>query len=268
MKDAKAVIDDHKEQYKAYGDRYGVKGLDGRLLREIDPAGMLAIKDTREIIMDGAEPAVRRAYPGAELDRESQYVEDLRGFMDGLIDLTNKLHVGAVWSKADDLKKADTTDVRMWLLMAYACKEAKDKDYTADEYVADFDRVKKVLSETPIKDAVAEMHSRAGSYFSVESYKGKDVPFSDKDAFLYMAIAGHKFGVVQAGDIYFVGADELDFGAFADEHGLSAVDKEDRGRMATFYQKNGKDVVKKLYPGLAIVFGGKDMAMELALKHK
>ena len=34
--------------------------------------------------------------------------------------------------------------------------------------------------------------------------------------------------------------------------------------MATFFQKDGVDVVKKLYPGLAIVFGDEELALRLA----
>jgi len=73
---------------------------------------------------------------------------------------------------------------------------------------------------------------------------------------------------VKAGDLFFVGANELDFDSLAEERGLETVEREDRGRVCTFYQKEGVDTIKKLYPGFGIVFGDAVLACELALKYR
>ena len=97
-----------------------------------------------------------------------------------------------------------------------------------------------------------------------ERFIKKDgVPFSEEDAFIYMAIAGEKYGVCKAGDLYFVGANELDYSVL-EEDGLAVIEREDRESISTFFQKDGKDVVKKLYLGLAIVFGDEQLAIKLA----
>ena len=89
------------------------------------------------------------------------------------------------------------------------------------------------------------------------------MPFSQEDAFLHMAIAGEKYGVCKAGELYFVGADKLDY-SILEKEGLVSVEKEDRGQITTFYQKDGKDVVKIKNPGYAIVFGDEELALKLA----
>ena len=97
-----------------------------------------------------------------------------------------------------------------------------------------------------------------------EKFVMKDgVPFSTEDAFLHMAIAGKKFGVCKSGEMYFAGADKLDYSVLEKE-GLTMIEKEDRGRMAKFYEKDGVDKVKMLYQGLAIVFGDEALAERLA----
>jgi len=139
------------------------------------------------------------------------------------------------------------------------------KTLDANGYIQDVDRIEKDLGEAiknpdqAIDQAVQHILTSAK-----EKFVEKDgVPFSEEDAFLHMAIAGKKYGVCKAGDLYFAGSKELDYSTIEAE-GLTAVEREDRGRMATFFQKDGKDVVKKLYPGLAIVFGDEELALRLA----
>lgn len=224
---------------------FGLAGLEGRIQRGLDPAGMLAVGETRKII----EEIIANA--GANIG-------DLER-------ITKELHIGAIWNKAEELAKAESLEIKAWMLLAHMCHEVNDKDLSREEYLTDVDRIKEGLQsviknpEESLEGAVEAMAGKAQSHF----VKKDGVPFSEEDTFIYMAIAGEKFGVFKSGDLYFVGADELDY-SLLEKEGFIAVEREDRGRAATFYQKDGKDIVKKLYPGLAIVFGDEGLALSLA----
>lgn len=225
--------------------RFGLADLEGRIQRGLDPAGMLAVHETRNIIE-------------SILSKVGTSIESVEV-------LTRELHVGAIWTKADDLAKSEKPEVRAWLFLANECHEVNDRDLSQEEYLKDVDRIKKSLKlaekdpVTAINKAVKNIVKKAGKRFT----KKDGVPFSEEDAFLFMAIAGEKYGICKAGDLYFVGANELDYSILGKE-GLVAMEKEDRGQVATFFQKDSKDVVKKIYPGLAIVFGDEKLALKLA----
>ena len=226
-------------------NEFGLGGLEGRIQRGLDPAGMLAVQETRNII----ETILNK------IDVDIKKVEAL----------TRELHVGAIWDRAEDLARAEKPEVRAWIFLADECHEINDRDLTRDEYLQDVERIKSDLRfteknpEAALNTTVERIVKKAKERF----IKKNGIPFSEEDAFIYMAIAGEKYGVCRAGELFFVGAGELDY-LILDKEGFIAVDKEDRGRMATFYQKEGRDVVKKLYSGLAIVFGDEDLALKLA----
>ena len=232
---------EHLEQLRAYG----LYGLEGRMQRGLDPAGMLAVKETREIF--------ERVAAGAGIS-----IEDVET-------LTKALHTGAIWSNAEDLAKAEKPAVQGWMLLADECHEVNDRDLSQDEYLSDVDRIKDSLQAAEGDPRVTLQRSVESFIKSAkEKYVMKDgVAFAETDAFIYMAIGGEQAGVSKADDLYFVGADKLDYETLKAK-GFTAVRKEDRGREATFYQRNGQDVVKELYPGFAIVFGDEQLALELA----
>jgi hypothetical protein len=242
-----SIYEQHMSQLSEYAQKQGLHGLEGRLIRGLDPAGMLAVHETNAIVRSKIHP-----------DNYSK-----------LVQLTNQLHVGGIWDNAEKLKQASEDEVKAWFLMADVCIEVNHKDLTPEEYILDFQRVKKDLQEKSPDDAVKEMREKAKGSFTLEPYKGKSIPLGiSDDSFLHMAICGYKAGIVKGGDLYFVGSKEFDFERFAKQNSLTHLEKEDRGRMCNFYQSNGKDAVKQLYPGLAIVFGNKELAYELALSSK
>ena len=224
---------------------FGLPGLEGRIQRGLDPAGMLAVKETRKII----ESILSEA--GIDIDAVEA--------------LTRELHMGAIWKRADDLAKAKKPEVKAWLLLANECQEVNDGDLTPEEYLKDFDRIKNnlKLSEENPKSALDKAVENIVTTAADKFIKKDGVPFSQEDAFLHMAIAGEKYGVCKAGKLYFVGADKLDY-SILEKEGLVSVEKEDRGQITTFYQKDGKDVVKIKNPGYAIVFGDEELALKLA----
>ena len=224
---------------------FGLPGLEGRIQRGLDPAGMLAVKETRKII----ESILSEA--GIDIDAVEA--------------LTRELHMGAIWKRADDLAKAKKPEVKAWLLLANECQEVNDGDLTPEEYLKDCDRIKNnlKLSEENPKSALDKAVENIVTTAADKFIKKDGVPFSQEDAFLHMAIAGEKYGVCKAGELYFVGADKLDY-SILEKEGLVSVEKEDRGQITTFYQKDGKDVVKIKNPGYAIVFGDEELALKLA----
>ena len=117
-------------------------------------------------------------------------------------------------------------------------------------------------------EAKATLVGKARETFALE----EEVPVSESDSFLSMAICGHEAGIVKdASGILFVGADALDY-RILDQMGLEKTEKEDRGRTAIFYVRRGagengqdQEVVKVLYPGFCIVMTGDlEIAKKLA----
>lgn len=237
----KLRFDSHVKELQGYE----LRGLQDRVQRGLDPAGMLAVGETRKII---EEVATKSGISIADTE-----------------ELTKALHVGAIWEKADDLAKAKKPEVRLWMLLADECHEVNDRELSQKDYLKDVERIETDLTEaakdpeSALDRAVKKIVQTAKEKF----VKKEGVPFSEEDAFLHMAIAGEKYGVCKAGELYFAGADKLDF-SILEQEGLVAVDREDRGRVVTFFQREGKDVAKKLYPGLAIVFGDEELALRLA----
>lgn len=237
----KKKIEAHTLQLK----NYGLYGLEGRVQHGLDPAGMLAVSEVREIVVK-------------LLQKAGIKIEDVEA-------LTKELHIGAIWEKSDDLAAGEKGEVKAWMLLADECHEVNDRDLSSDEYLQDVNRIKDSFHSAE-KDPQAALDTAVKRIIETakEKFTLKDgVPFAEEDAFLFMAIAGEKFGVCKDGDLYFAGAAKLDY-SILEQEGLVAVEKEDRGRVTTFYQRNGEDVVKVLYPGLAIVFGDENLALRLA----
>lgn len=241
------------EQHRQELVESGIGGLVGRLERGLDPSGMLAIKEVRKDVLDVLEKAGLSA-------------KNLDVF-------TEKLHTGAIWQQADNLNKAEKDEVKAWLLLASLTHEVNDHDLTMDEYLTDVARIKEELNKAQTSDearsiiesAVHAMHKKAQESFTMED----GVAVSNKDAHLFMALQGEKAGVVDAGGLFFVGADTLDYDRIASEQGLKKVNREDprRKMMTDFYvDANGTDVIKVLGKGFCIIFGvdKKELAKQLA----
>lgn len=233
------------ETHRTELQNFGLSGLEGRLVRGLDPAGMLAVEEVRDRFMS--------LFKKAKVDVEK------------LEELTKDLHTGGIWTRANELSLAENLEVQAWMLLADECHEVNDKELTQEEYFEDVDRIKKDvggLASKPLK-ALKRAKKKIMEEAKRKFVKKNGVPFSEEDAFLHMAIAGEEFGVCKAGNLYFAGAKQLDY-SILEKSGLIAVEKEDRGRVTTFYQRDGVDVVKKLYDGLAIVFGDEVLALQLA----
>ncbi len=243
-------VEQIKNQLQEYGEENKLQGLEGRIQRGLDPAGMLAVEETRTKV--------------------EKVAEALGASMEDVIKLTNELHTGAIWDKADILAEGKDPAVKTWMSTAEVTVSGKEEegDISEQEFIQDLTRVNNLLDEA-INDpeefagkAKGKLIDRSKEQFTMD----EDVPVSEVDAgFLAMAVNGHKSGIVEQGGLMFVGSKELDFSVL-ESMGLKEEEKEDRGRMATFYVNGeGEDVVKKLYGGFAIVLNGdKEVAKGLA----
>lgn len=236
-------IEGIKQQLMAYGEKHQLRGLEGRVQRGLDPAGILAVQETRAKV--------------------EALVQKLGVNLEAVEKLTDQLHVGAIWNNADALAKGEDASIQAWMALAEITTSGKEMegDLSEEEFLADTERVKGLLeqavadTEQFVAQAKENLINSSKKQFEVVD----GVAVSEQDSgFLAAAVNGFKSGVVKdKNGLLFVGANELDF----DSLGLTKVEREDRGRMATFYQNEaGEDVVKKLYGGFGIVLTG-DMAV-------
>jgi len=239
-----ARLGEHKQQL---GD-YGLRGLEGRMQHGLDPAAMLAVHEVR------AKVEALAAALGGDMAR--------------LDALTKELHVGGVWKNAQRLAEASEPEVMVWHVLGGVCHEKNAAQDQLDDsgYLADVERVKAVLTDMSadldrVKAVIAEHVQNARNKFEIVdgvAYAEGEFPF------LNMAIGGERSGVWKDGELYFVGADAVDFESLAGQ-GYTKEEREDRGRKVTFWTKDGQDAVKQLYPGFGIVLNGdKNLALELA----
>lgn len=239
-----------ERELKNYGESRKLRGLEGRIQRGLDPAGMLAVSETREKV--------------------EQVAAALGAKMEDVEKLTNELHVGGIWGNAERLAKGDDPAVKVWMVLGEATVSGKVKegDLTHADFLRDTERVIRELDNAASDtEGYAQLSQHNLIERSREQFKmDDDVPISQLDnGFLAMAVNGHKSGIVQADNgLLFVGANELNY-TVLEKMGLKAEEREDRGRKALFYvNAQGEPVVKKLYPGFAIVLN-KDLEVAKAL---
>lgn len=233
-----------RAELTAYGEKYQLRGLEGRLQRGLDPAGMIAYSGTKKLV--------------------EKLCEKLHVSLDSLIEVTNKLHVGALWEMASKFKEV-TPEIQLWLVLAEACNDGRsDLDWEA--FLEDTHRVELALeyAMTHLEDVQHTVHMRIqNAQKAVVLHEG--IAYVEGSRFLDAAIAGYHVAISMRDDSYQVGAKSLDFQQVAQKFALIPVEKEDRGRKAVFYQDSeGKDHIKVVYPGLGIVLT-KDEAMARAL---
>lgn len=235
----------------AYGKKYNLRGMEDRIKRSIDPASMLAIGEMRTLVEKMAEA----------LDAQ---IEDV-------IALTNQLHIGMVWSKSADLKSAEDPAVKVWLMLskAYGDAEGGEDELSPQEFLENYDRVLSGLrsgAANPVaflEGAKEGVVVKAAEKFHLEG----EVPYTETDAFLSMAICGHQAGIQRIkkwqgeGFELLVASNQLDYGILS-SMGLH-MDAPTLERGTIFKDNKGAEVVKYVYPGLAVVLSAD---MEVAKK--
>lgn len=254
-----AIVEKHvclgkiQHELKQYGENNQLRGLEGRMQRGLDPAGMIAVEET--------------------LGKLEDIGNALGVDMVEFIKLTNALHVGAIWDYAEEFVKGTDPALQLWMVTGEACVSGKEKegDLSPEEFLKDVERVHSLLDEAVadpqafVKRSQEELVLRASEKFHLKD----GVPFSEvDDGFLSAAICGYRSAVVRDKDgLLFVGAGNLDYSVLGGA-GLTEVTRFDerRGADQVFWvDAEGNDVVKVLYPGFSIVFGDReDVALMLA----
>jgi hypothetical protein len=246
-----------KEQLTAYGTSQGLHRLEGRIQRGLDPSGLLGVVSTRAKLV--------------------QVAQVLGADMADVDTLSTALHTGGIWTHAECLAAGTDPAVQVWMIAGEATIADRQKmgDLAATDFWTDFTRINKLLDEAVVDPAGFLTRAQRNIITrSQEKYTVEDgVPVSKHDdGFVAMAVTGHRSGIVQADSgLLFVGANALDY------DGLAALDlhkvvENDRDKPTTFYvpqdyQAGTPDqrVVKFLYHGFAIVFGGnREVAKALA----
>lgn len=228
----------------------GIRGLVGRVERGLDPMGMSVVTETKKALQPVLEGA------GVDQAALAQLIEDL--------------HFGGIWQNADRLAAGTDPEVQAWMLLAKECNEVNDRDLSDAEFLGDVDRIKAAFAEAannPVQAlaaATSEMQTRAEQTFTKED----GVAISNEDAFIFMAMKGETAGISVAGELMFVGSNELDYEAVASSRGLHKEVRKDprRGDVDTTYFVNDTGTeIKVLGKGFCIVFGGdKELAKALA----
>ncbi|MFN7159992.1 MAG: hypothetical protein ACK4NC_00095 [Candidatus Gracilibacteria bacterium] len=242
------------EELKVYGENHKLRGLEGRIFRGLDIAGMLAVETTRKLA--------------------EQIADKMQVSMSDLEKVTNELHVGTIWEYSDKFLSSKDAAVNVWMILAERCIGPKIKpgDLSSEEFIEDTKRVITELSEaaedpqTFLTQAVENQVIQAKKGFEIVD----GVAFIKQEgSFLHAAIAGLKSGISERVSdnetLFHVGAQTLDLNKVAQQFSLKEVEREDRGRVVTFYQNSeDQDVIKKLYPGYGIVFNSREVAIALA----
>ena len=215
------------------------------------------------------EADVAEAFDDVLVPRDLLDLVNPRAPIGDVIAFTNELHAGGIWANADRLKAASAPAVKAWIVAAGATTRGErvdGDDLAADEFLEDYDQVNRELEaaaadpEAYFERSRARLVARAREEFVLEG----GVPVAKSgNGFLAMAVSGYKSGIVvdEEGKAPFVGAARLDYDALMKSRGLRRVSREDRGRRANFYvDAGGREIVKGIYPGLAVVLTG-DMAL-------
>ena len=80
-----------------YGKAHELFGLEGRSVRGLDPAGLLAVQETREKV------AVLAHKLEAQMDEVERF--------------TDRLHTNGPWLDVDALSEGERSDVGMWIVL-------------------------------------------------------------------------------------------------------------------------------------------------------
>ncbi len=236
----KARVDGVRQELASFAQDHGLRGLDDRVKRGLDPVGIMAVAETRRPVESLAA-------------KEGGRYEDV-------LKMTLDIQTGGPWAYAAKLKEAKDPDAKVWMMMNAANTLGKERemDLTEAEFAADLDRVRGNLAEA--ESDPEKFFDKARQHVLEESQKRfrvvDGVPISEMDnGFIAMAVNGYEAGIIQDADgMLFVGAKQIDDEVFR-KWGLRSELREDRGRRDVEFYVNGKGeaLIKKLYPGFAVV---------------
>lgn len=238
--EAERQIDSIKKELADFSSGNKIPNLEDRVHRGLDPIGIIALKETDEKVRLLCEKT-NTGYEAAK-----KMILDIQ--------------LGGPWDYAQKLKEGNNPAARAWIMLNAANNMGKDRemDLTGGEFLKDLERIKRNLDEANadpeafFQKAKVHVLEESKKRFRVED----GVPISEMDnGFTAMAVNGYEAGIIQDADgLLFVGAKKINDAVFEQWKLKSEVRDDGRGHMATFYVNDkGESVIKKLYPGFAIV---------------
>ena len=248
---AEELVELHREELEKYGDRHNLDGLAGRLQMGLDPAGMLAVEETSEIVKGKVQ---------------ERYDAEAANVMNKLVLITNDMHQNGEW-KYSNVNPTVEPAMGVFQLLKLACKEDHTRSLDTEGYSNNYQGVVSVLSDTSIESAIENMKEQDNKIeIEVVELNGKKVGFAGIGPWAFSAMPGRGFpaGVYQTGEAEFLVASEsLNYEAFAAKHGLTAASLPEEPGKTAYRNDDDELVAKQVYGGLAVAFD-KKVALDLA----
>jgi len=168
---------------RAVGEKYEIKGLEGRVKFGLDPAGMMAVRDVA---------------PLAEKIVESQGTDFKKTWP-----LIKDLHEQGPWEFAERLQASADPVIRTYIVLAAACQESGWPGHTPDKYLEDRQRVVDELSSFE-PEKFEERKDNLIKRVTIERVAGNGkVPIAEGDVALPLAVQGYKGCVAKAREMRF-----------------------------------------------------------------
>jgi hypothetical protein len=172
-------------------EQRGISGLDGRVMYGLDPAGMMAVRDTAPLVKKIA------------IEQGTSFEE--------VWPLIIKLHKEGPWGLADKLKEAIEPQIRVYLVLATACHESTDRSgYTSKTYLEDRRRViSELQSFSPEK--FESYNGELSSRVNIEKVMANGlVPVATGDVALLLSVQGYRGCVSKGGEMRFAQTTNID----------------------------------------------------------
>jgi hypothetical protein len=240
--DLRSFFDNLSDDFKR--ERH-LQPLTDRVQRGVNPIALIALRETA-----GSVAELERAWG---VDRQK------------LLDVSAVMQSGGPWDYADKFRSGDDTAIRLWLTLAGISNmvRKREMDLTPAEFVSDREKAERLLKDAVVDPEAFYVRARESVVDGLNDAKEKrlyvvedGVPISEMDdGFTYMAIEGHRSGVwIDADGMLFVGAKEIAGDALTKWGLKEERAKDERGRMVTYFaNEQGERLVKKLYPGFAVI---------------
>lgn len=238
---AKAV-DGLRAELRSFSQEHGIRSMNSRWRRGMNPAAILALGRTREVVQD--------IIAKIESEKTDEAYENL-------VRMAVDIQSGGPWKYAERLREGADLATRLWYLLEYASATGRERQLTQREFLEEVRKTKSTLEQLALEDgagtdrAIAEIRSNARESLRIED----GVPVAESaHGFIDMAIQGYKSGVIQDADgMLYVGAEEVPEGLLS-SWGLERVVREREGKTLEEYLSPGGDLlVQKTGAGYIIV---------------
>ncbi len=184
------TIENDTNDLKKIAEEQGLAGLEGRVKFGLDPAGMMAVRDTLPLVEKIAK-------------EEGTSVENIWP-------LIAKLHKEGPWESAGQLKSSSDAQTRVYLVLAASCHESGYPGYDPKGYIEDRKRIMNELGSYSLEnfDACKEELTKRVTIDKLEA--NGTVPVAEGDVALPLSVQGYKGCVSKGGEMRFAQTTKID----------------------------------------------------------